>query len=71
MGSGMATNAWGRSFMTTGTKATGMSNEQLIGVLGYQDLSGLLKGLMVMKSCERINFWGSLMSATSGFVRYG
>ncbi|HPQ50251.1 MAG: DotA/TraY family protein [Alphaproteobacteria bacterium] len=71
MGSGMATNAWGAFNMATGTNPTGMSNEQLIGVLGYQDLSGLLKGLMVMKSCERINFWGSLMSATSGLSGMG
>jgi len=66
LGSGLATNAWGAFNMMTGTNPTGMSNEQLIGVLGYQDLSNLLKGLMVMKSCEQINYWGVIASAVSG-----
>ncbi|OIN87637.1 MAG: hypothetical protein AUJ12_01220 [Alphaproteobacteria bacterium CG1_02_46_17] len=62
-GSGLATNAWGAFNMMTGTNPTGMSNEQLIGVLGYQDLSNLLKGLMVIKACDQINYWGTIASA--------
>lgn len=65
-GSGLATNAWGAFNETTGTNPLGVDNEELIGVLGYQDLSNLLKGMMMMKACDQMNEAGAYAASTIG-----
>ncbi len=66
LGSGMATNAWGAFNLETQINPTGLDDEQLIGVLGYQDLSNLLKGLMLIKACTETNKWGVISSGATG-----
>lgn len=66
LGSSMATNAWGAFNLETAINPVGLDDKELIGVLGYQDLSNLLKGLMLIKACDRINYLAALGSTAMG-----
>ncbi len=65
-GSGLATNAWGMYNMGTGMNPTGFGNDQLVADIEFQDVTNLLRGLLVMKSCERINTFASVPAGLSG-----
>lgn len=65
-GSGLATNAWGMYNMDIGLNPTGFGNENLLAEVGYQDVTNLLRGLLVMKACQEMNRYAHSSAAASG-----
>lgn len=56
-GSGLATNAWINFNAITGDNPTGNENVHLITQPSPPDSTGLIKSLLLMKSCKAMNDW--------------
>jgi hypothetical protein len=57
-GSGVATNAWINYNIDTGNNPTGLENTSLTAKPSAPDTTGLIKSLLLMRSCKNIHDWG-------------
>lgn len=54
-GSSLATNAWIQYNSMSGTNPIGESNENLVAAANLPDNTGVIKNLLLIKACQRVN----------------
>jgi hypothetical protein len=62
-GSGMATNAWIAYNLATGDNPTGQTNAELIAKPNAPDATGLIKDLLVIRSCMEMNMFEYMLTS--------